>query len=205
MSDQVMSEGSNTQSEGAKENEVVLDAKALAEQLKALQSTNARLLEESKKAKEQYKTASSLVEQAEREKLEKEGNYQGLLESERKRAEKLETENKTVKQKVLKSNIQATIARLAGEVHSLDDVLNQPSFSHILNKGINSDELTLSEDVAKEYLNELFTAKPYLKKSTQNTNVVNNKPSYQTGNGGVKPVSEMDASEIEKLLKEKFK
>jgi hypothetical protein len=204
MSEQVKSEGSNTQGEVPQEKAVVLDAKLLSEQLEALKATNARLLDESRQAKEKYKNANSLIEQTERERLEKEGNFQGLLEQERKRAEKLEIENKGVKQKVLKSNIQATLAKYAGEVHNLDDIFNQPSFSHILNKGINAEELTLSEDVAKEYLNAIFIEKPYLKKATQNTSVITNKPSYQANDGQMKPLNEMKVDEIEMLLKTKF-
>lgn len=202
MTEPIIAEGQVNSGEGPKEN---VDINALVERLKLLESTNARLLDESKKSKEKYQTANSLIEQAERERLEKEGNFQGLLEQERKRSEKLELENKGVKQKVLRSNIQSTILKFAGEVHSLDDVLNQPSFSHILNKGINSDELTLSEESAKEYLNALFTEKPYLKKASSNTQVITSKPSYQNGDGAIKPIGELTKDEIEKLLSDKFK
>lgn len=200
---EVKSEGSNTQAEGQKDGATL--ATDLETKIKALEATNARLLEESQKAKERAKTATSQVEQAERERLEKEGNYQVLLENERKRASTLEEENKGVRQKVLKSNIQATIARLAGEVHSLDDVLNQPAYSHILKKGINDTDLTLSEEVAKEYLNELFKAKPYLKKTAESTGVITTKPNFQTGEGGSKSIDELSSSEIENILKAKFK
>lgn len=195
-------EGSESEHSGENQNVNVAE---LLERMKALESTNARLLEESKQTKQKYQETKSKFEMTEREKLEKEGNYQALLEAERNRLAEIEAESRAMKQKVLKSNIQSTIAKYAGEVHDLEDLLNQSKFSHILKDGIDDNSLTLSEEKAKEYVHEVLKAKPYMRKSTSSTPVLDTKPSYQSGNGGTKTLDEMSGSEIEKMLKEKYK
>jgi hypothetical protein len=182
-----------------------INVSEVMERLKSLEATNARLLEESKSTKHKYQETKSKYEQAEREKLEKEGNYQALLEAERARIAEIEGEAKSMKQKVLKSNMQSTIAKFANEVYDLEDLLNQPKFSHILKDGIDDTSLTLSEEKAKEYVHEVLKAKPYMRKQNGVANTINTKPDFQQGNAGVKSLNELSSSEIENMIKEKFK
>lgn len=193
----------DSKSEHSGDNQV--NVSELIERMKALESTNARLLEESKQTKQKYQETKSKYELTEREKLEKEGNFQGLLEAERKKLLELESENRSVKQKVLKSNMQSTIAKFAGEVHDLEDLMNQPKFSHILKDGMDSETLTLSDEKAKEYVHEVLKAKPYMRKSAEEIKTINTKPDYQSGNAGQKTLVDMSSEEIERMIKEKFK
>jgi hypothetical protein len=169
------------------------DALKLIEQLK---STNDRLLEESKKTKEKFKLANDKLSIAEKEKLEKEGNYKELL-------EQTKNENKGLKQKMLLSNIQSTIAKYAKDAVDLEDVINQPKFKHILESGIDSENLSFDEEVAKLYVSEVYKAKPYLKKG-QVANVVTDKPQYKSEDKANKDYSSLNAKETEELIKKLY-
>ena len=174
------------------------------ERLKALEATNARLLDESKKTKSKYQETLSKYESAEKEKLEKEGNFQVLLEKEMAKNNSLMEEMVGMKKKVLSSNIRSTVSKFASDVYDLEDLLNQPKFSSILSDGIDENSLTVSEDKAKEYVAEVLKAKPYMKKTANVPSTVDTKPSFVTGEGKTKSIDEMDSSELEALIKAKF-
>jgi hypothetical protein len=175
-------------------------AEELAKQLEQLKQTNSRLLEESKKYKEKARTYESEVERATEESISKEKDLSKVLESERKRLEKLMTENKSMKQKTLQANIQNTVARFAGEVNDIEDLLNQPKYGEILKRGIDTDSLTLDEEVAKEYVETVLKAKPYLRKQSEATTVMTKKPGYDPSTGKTKPLDQMNAKEIDETL-----
>jgi hypothetical protein len=175
-------------------------AEDLAKQLEQLKQTNSRLLEESKKYKEKARSYESEVERATEESISKEKDLSKVLETERKKLEKLLNENKGMKQKTLQANIQNTVARFAGEVNDIEDLLNQPKYGEILKRGIDTDSLTLDEEVAKEYVEAVLKAKPYLRKQPEATTVMTKKPGYDASTGKIKSVDKMDQKEIEETL-----
>jgi hypothetical protein len=172
----------------------------LSSELEKLKATNARLLEESRKYKERAQRIEQEYEQKSEEELSKEKDVNKVLEAERKRVEKLARENKEIKQKTLQANIFNTVSKFARDVNDLEDLLNQPRFADVLKKGIDKDNLTLDEDVAKEYVETVLSAKPYLRKQPEATTVMTKKPRYDGSSTGTKPLDQMSAKEIEETL-----
>lgn len=183
------SEGSQDQSgEGSQnEGEGQESVESLREQLAAERASKARILKESQEWKAKAKGTASSTEERERERLEREKDYDGLLKAERNKAKALANENSQLRKSTLSSNIRATISKLAPDAVDLDDLLNQPKFSHLLKGGIDEDNLTLDEDAAKAYVSEVFKAKPHLRKATTSPRVVTRTPggrTFDTGEAG---------------------
>lgn len=159
-------------------------------------SSKERLLRESKDWKQKAQAYKAELEAAERERLEKDRNFEELakkFENELKAARSELTQTRT---KVLKSNIRAKIQKYAGEVHSVDDLLNQSEFKDILSKGINESELDLEDTVAQEYVTTVLKAKPYLKKPVS-MGVNTTKPTGVSPTGqAIKPFGEMSPEEL---------
>lgn len=189
-------EGQQSSGEGQKES---VNLEELAARLKQLESTNERLLDENKKIKSKYKETTSLFENAEREKLEKEGNYQGLLESEKKRSATLEESLKEMRNKVLKSNLDVALSKYSNEVHDLEDLRTQPRFQNILLDAIDSENLAIREEKVKEYVNEVFKAKPWIKKEATIPATVTSRPNM--AKVADKSLNELSSKDIEELLK----
>jgi predicted nuclease with TOPRIM domain len=174
------------------------------ERIKALEATNARLLDESKKTKSKYQDAVTQYENVDRERLEKEGNFQALLEKEVGKSNTLQSEMIEMKKKVLSSNIRSTVQKFSSDVYDVDDLLNQPNFSHILKSGIDETTYSISEEKVKEYVNEVLKAKPYMRKAPNVPNTVDTKPQFQTGEGKTKSLDELSSAELEKIIASRF-
>jgi len=159
----------------------------LEETLKKMEQTNARLLEESRKNKERAKQLEAETKrlEAEREEqlLSKEKDVSKVLELERKKAEKLSNETKKLKQEILQSRIRQAVSKYATNVVDVDDVLNQPQYFEILKRGIDHDELTVSEDCVKEYVETVLKAKPHYIAKPEVTTVMTKKPSFSFETG----------------------
>jgi uncharacterized protein (DUF885 family) len=175
----------------------------LAEKLKQLEATNARLLEESKKNKTKSKEALTELEKIQQSTLEKEGDLQKILEAERIKNAELAEKLNSVKAKTLRANMMATLAKHASEVHDLDDLVNQPKFFSMLKDGMDEETLELREDVAKEYIKKVLEAKPWLKKSSTTPGAVTTRPGFKDVSS--KTISEMTKDEIEEQLRKLYK
>lgn len=176
---------------------------ALLERIEKLEATNKRLLEESKGFKEKYKSVATEVEEKEKKIALEKGDLQKLLEMERNKVQQVSGEAQKLRESVLKSTIRQTVAKHAVDVHDHDDLLNQPSFSHILKEAIDPENLTVDEDKVKEYVTEVLKAKPYMKKNSQMPGVVTKKPGMANGSSQ-KTVEQMTGKEIEDLIRSKF-
>lgn len=176
----------------------------LLSKLEALQKTNERLIDEHRKAKQSNASYREMIEQVERKKLETDGNLSSQLEYERKKNAELQQAYSEIKQKTLKTNIINTFMKVAPDVNDIDDLLNQPKFSHLLKDAIDEESLSVNEEMAQLYKNEVLNAKPWLKKQSQKVGAVTTKPSFIGGPQTDDPRS-LDRSELEKLIKAKFK
>lgn len=176
----------------------------LLSKLEALQKTNERLIDEHRKAKQSNASYREMIEQVERKKLETDGNLSSQLEYERKKNAELSQAMSEIKQKTLKTNIINTFMKVAPDVNDIDDLLNQPKFSHLLKDAIDEESLSVNEEMAQLYKNEVLNAKPWLKKQSQKVGAVTTKPSFIGGPQTDDPRS-LDRSELEKLIKAKFK
>lgn len=166
--------------------------------LKELEGSNERLVNESKDWKTKYQSAAKEKEEAERKKAEESGDLAKQLEIERKEREKKDNENKVLRAKTLKQNIRNIVSKFAGEVHDIDDFLNQPSFAKILEDGIDAENLTVTEDAAKNYANKVFEAKPWMKKNISQENVDQTKPN---GKEAEKSVNSMEYDDLREALR----
>jgi hypothetical protein len=172
MSDQNKSgEGQKTDGEGQK-----VDVTEIQKRLEQLESSYSRVLNESKEHKTKAQEYKAKLEEIEKKGIETSGDVQKQLEYERKEREKIEKEAKALKNKTLDYTIRNTVSKFAKDVHSIDDLLNQPDFTHILRAGIDKENLTVDENAAKEFVNKVTEAKPYLKKHTEQAQVDSSKP-----------------------------
>ena len=166
-------------------------------EIKRLKATNDRLLEESKKHKEKYQQVAAEFEKINEETVGKEKDINKILEAERKKAERIANENKKLKAETLNSRIRSSISKFADDVIDLDDLLNQPKFGDILKKGIDVDELSVDDDVMKEYVETVLKAKPHLRKQPEATTMLTKKPGFSASNN--KSLDQMTTKEMEEL------
>jgi hypothetical protein len=175
-----------------------VDVNEVLKRLEQLESTNKRLLEESKGHKREASDYKSKLEQFEKSKLDQSGDEKAQLEFERKQRERFEKENKALKNKTLEQNVRMTVAKFAKDVHNLEDLLNQPKFKKILTDGIDPENLTLDEEAAKDFVNKVLDEKPYLKRNLHQPGVDKTKPNIN----GITPksIKNLSDAELNKLI-----
>lgn len=166
-------------------------------EIKKLKATNERLLEESRKNKEKYQQVAAEFEKISEETVGKEKDINKILEAERKKAERIANENKKLKAETLNSRIRSSISKFADDVIDLDDLLNQPKFGDILKRGIDVEELSVDEDVMKEYVETVLKAKPHLRKQPEATAMLTKKPGFSVSSS--KSLDQMTTKEMEEL------
>lgn len=192
-------ENKSDEGQKPKDERPAADVNEVLKRIEQLESTNKRLLDESKSWKNQAIELKSKFDEAEKNKVEKSGDEKALLEYEKKQREKIENENKKLKAKALEDKVRSTVAKYAKDVHSLEDVLNQPQFKEILKNGIDPENLTLDEDAAKDFVNKVLEAKPWLKKNVSQAGVDTTKPSGKKTAGT--DLSKLSSKEIADLIK----
>jgi predicted nuclease with TOPRIM domain len=197
MSDQNTSgEGQNNSGEGTK-----VDVNEVMKRLEQLESTNKRLLDESKTWKKEAGEYKSKLDEVEKTKVNQSGDTAAQLEYEKKQREKFEKENKNLKNKTLDQNIRSAVAKYAKDVHSVDDVLAQSQYIKILKDGIDPENLTVDEDAAKDFVNKVLEAKPWLKRNIHQETVDTTRPNGKNV-GSAKNYASMSSKEImEDILK----
>lgn len=146
------------------------------EEFNKLKASNERLLRESKEYKAKYSNTLTEAEEKERALAEKSKDNEKLLMLERRRLAELQNKLKSLSEATRVANIKATLAKVAPDAVDIDDLMMQPKFENLLKSGIDEETNTLSEDIAKVYVAEVFKAKPYLKKNGQRSATVNGVP-----------------------------
>lgn len=177
----------------------------LRSQLARLEQTNQRLLKESQDHKARAQRVIEEKEQFEQERLKKEGDLEGYAKRIAEENAKLKNELTGIRSKVLKANIKTKVSKYAGEVHDLEDLLNQTQFKDILQRGINQEDLDIDEAAAKDYVNEVLKHKPWLRKPVNGMGVNTTKPgaSAATITGGpAKSLTELSSKELIELAKQ---
>ena len=114
----------------------------------------------------------------------------------RKEAEAVKSDNQKLRESVLKGAVKSVVAKVAGDVHDVDDLLNQPQYSHILKEALDGENLTVDETKAKSYVEAVLKDKPWLKKSPGMAGAVTQKPGASKGQ---KSISELSTEELKKL------
>jgi hypothetical protein len=134
-----------------------VDINALMARLEKLESTNDRLLNESKQYKTKYQGLRSEVETKQQKHLEENENWKELLEIEKNRNFEINENMKSMKQKVIKSNLHAEVARYAKNAFDVSDVV-----SNLPKEMLNIDEENLRVDGIREAVELVIKEKPYL-------------------------------------------
>ena len=186
------SEGNATQGE----RQETVDVKAIQEQLARLESSNQRLLSESQDYKRKSNEYKAQLDEAAKQAMS--GDTAKQLEYERKERERLEQDNKALKTNQLKREVRSAVMEFAKDVHDIDDLMNQPQFSHILAAGVDAEKGTVDKNVAKDFVNKVLEAKPWLKKNTQQAGVDTSKPN---SNGIKKDLSDVKKGEHKDIIK----
>lgn len=164
-------EGQKPNDEGQK-----VDVNEIQKRLEQLESSYSRVLEESKSHKAKAQEYKAKLDETEKKSVEASGDIAKQLEYERKQREEAEGKIKSLSNKTLDQNIRSTVGKFARDVHDLDDLLNQPQFSHILKSGIDKEKLSVDENAAKDFVNKVLEAKPWLKKNMHQPGVDSTKP-----------------------------
>lgn len=192
-----MSEGSQNGTENSgQNNQENLDP----ERLKA---TNERLLKESQEYKRKYQEALREKEEAEAKKLADSGDKDAMLAAERKKAEKALEELRNAQKKVINQSVKEKVAKYAGDVYSVEDLLSRPKFKDFLKEGLDKDNLDFSDDVAKKYVEETKKEAPYLWKTAMGMGV-NTHRAGSTGTTTAVDTSKMSAQELREYISKTF-
>lgn len=192
-----MSEGSKANGEGQIVKPEDLDTEKAA-------VINQRLLKESQEYKEKYKRVLAEKEELEAKKLAESGDIQAQLEAERKQKAAILAEYNKTKKKVVSQVVKEKIAKHAGDVYNLDDLLTRPELKEYLKEGLDEDNLDFADDASKRFTEAVKKAAPYLWKSQGGIGAATGRPSASMHSP--KPdTSKMEAAELREYIKNNFK
>ena len=116
------------------------------EKAKVLESTNERLLEESKKNKQKADENADRLSKIEEEKLKSEGKTQELLDKEKLRAAELEEKLKNKTKSALKQKLRNEVSKAAKDALDVDMVLRVTEHKSLLKIDEESESITGIED-----------------------------------------------------------
>jgi vacuolar-type H+-ATPase subunit I/STV1 len=130
----------------------------LQAEIQKLRDTNQRLLKDSKEYKSKAKFASEKLSEFEQSQLEKEGNFEKLLERSRSENNDLISEVKNLREKTIDKELRARVAELAPDAHSIDMVLAVKDHRDLLKV----DQESLSVSGVDDYLEAIRENNSYL-------------------------------------------
>lgn len=133
------------------------DVNEVLARMEKLESTNNRLLEESKTWKNKYRELSSDVEARQKQELEKTENWKDLLEIEKNKRAEYEAQLRDTKKAVLQKELNFKVATAAKDAYDVDDIIN-----NLPKEMISIDEESLSVSGIDEAINFVREKKPHL-------------------------------------------
>ena len=195
MSDEKMQEvaGETANAEQSRDNDLLAE-------IEKLKSTNERLLAESNKFKtrktelEEYKQKLEAYEQ---KKLEETGNWQEMLELERKKRSELEQSLKQRDNQILKSNVFNHVANYAKDAYDINDLLAQKDYANMIE--INEDSLEPTAESVQKFVDTLKADKKYLFKGHKVASMADTKPT--TNKPQTKRLESMTREEMKEYMK----
>jgi HD superfamily phosphohydrolase len=156
--------------------DVMARLEALEQEKNKLESTNQRLLEESKKYKESYKAVKTEQEKAIESKLLEEKNYEELLKIERDRAKKLEEQTLSMKKSSIQKDLRFQVAQFADGAYDIEDIV-----SNLPRDILSVDQENLKIENVQEAVSKVRETKPYLFNAAKSTGMMGGKPSTDLG------------------------
>lgn len=169
----------------ATENKPAIDADALMKRLEQLESTNQRILDESKTWKSKYQGLKTDVEKKESQKLEESENWKDLLEIEKNKSHELVEQLKHFKKETLRQKIHFEVAKHASDAFDVNDVI-----SNLPRDILSIDEENLAVKGIEESVSFVKEKKPWL---------FNNKKTH--GQPSSRPVGENSRMSYDELSK----
>lgn len=184
----------------AEQQKVQVGEKELLEKIQALESTNERLLMQSKENAAKYRSMRDSKEASEKEELLKQENYKGLLGKKNEEYSALEENYNSLKKTSLKKDLDFTVAKLIDKPlangASVDDVIEQ-----VLKTGVVE---ILDDDSGfvniEEAYNKVKESKSFLFDSAK-SKMVNTIPSGQAPKGKKLTQGEQLSSALETIFK----
>ena len=147
------------------------DFETLKSELAETQSTNKRLLSESKENLNKFRDLQTKLDEKDKEVLEKNEDFKALLEKERDEHTLSKTENKTLKTKMLSKSLSLAVASHATDAHDVKDVINSLDKTLLV-----IDESDYSVTGAKEAVENLRKDKHWLFKNNKMPPTFDNPP-----------------------------
>ena len=175
------------------------DINELTERLNVLQASNERLLAESKDWKKKFQAESSEKSSNEKARLEKEGNFQQLLEQEKGERSALEIKVKDREKQLLKTQARALLAEYAKDAHDIGDLLRLDEVSAIQ---YDEEKLSVVSESVKAFVASVREKKPWMFGEKKIPSSTDGKPS---NNAPAKTFNELSSQEREQLMKNSFK
>ena len=144
--------------DGKPSEEVTIDVNALATRVEQLESSNGRLLDESKNWKEKYQGLKTSVDSEQETKLAENEQWKELLEIEKNKVHELSGKVKNLTTTSVQKDLQFKVASLAKDAYNVDDVITSISRTGLLE----IDNETGSIARIEEAYNKVREEKPYL-------------------------------------------
>lgn len=149
-----------------------IDMEALAKRVEQLESSNSRLLDESKGWKEKYQGLKGHIEKEQESKLTENEQWKELVEIEKNRRFELESKVKDLTTLSMQKDLQYKVAALAKDAYNVDDVVTAVSRSGMLNIDKEAGTITGIE----EAYNMVRQEKPYYFDTTKKSGMSAGKP-----------------------------
>ncbi len=169
---------------------------SIEERLAQLESTNKRLLEQSKEWKSKYQSVKEDVEKKEQETLSQKEDWKKLLEKERESHGALKDRLSKLKLKTINKALEFEIAKAAPDAQDID-LLKQALPRDVIDAVEEDDDIKLVG--VKEAVEKLKGEKPFLFKPKQIPGMAQGKPAVDAS-GGKKDLSKLTPAELASLL-----
>lgn len=170
---------------------------SIEERLNQLESTNKRLLNESKEWQKKYQLVKEDVDKKEKETLSAKEDWKGLLEKEKKTREELASKLNSMKNKTIHKALEFEIAKYAPDAQDFD--LLKKAIPVDVISAVEQDDDILLEGV-KEAIEKLKSEKPFMFKPKQIPGMAQGKPVHEAKQNGAKDLSKLSPAELASLL-----
>lgn len=156
----------------ASEEKPQIDLDAVMQRVEQLESSNNRLLEESKTWKEKYKGLKTNVEKDQEAKLTENEQWKELVEIEKNKRFELESKVKDLTTMTMQKDLQFKVASLAKDAYNVDDVVTAIGKTGMLD----IDKETGTIRGIEESYNRVREEKPYLFNTAKKSGMSGGKP-----------------------------
>lgn len=172
-----------------------VDVEALVQRIEQLESTNRRILDESKQYKDRFRSLKSEVESKEKAELEESENWKELLDMEKNKSHELNSKLQDFKRKSLQKEMMLQVAKRVPDAYDVDDIIKT-----LPRDVLSIDEESLEIKGVDEAVTFIREKKPWMFKQEKSTGQIAGRPSSDKGVGEPSPEDEKRA--FEDALKE---